>query len=109
MCGRDAHLVGVMRGRGPVMAGARVVDGPNYQTTSEYVLVATSLGKTISKARKRVYGVVDQIKAAEYDLPHRYRGSGGCRPLPAPQKARLRPGHDGLTSVAVALPPLIPV
>lgn len=58
----DVHPVGVMRGRGPIMQGDKVVDGLNYQTSGEYVLVATSLGKTIAKARKRVYDVVDQIK-----------------------------------------------
>ena len=59
--GDAAHLVGVMRGKGPAMKGGKVVDAPTYQTTGEMVLVMTGLGKTIEKARKRVYGAVDQI------------------------------------------------
>lgn len=57
----DVHPVCVMRGRGPIMEGDKVVDGPNFQTTGEYVLVATAVGKTLEKARKRVYGTVDKI------------------------------------------------
>jgi phosphoribosylamine--glycine ligase len=57
----DVHLVEVMMGKGPVMEGGKVVDRPTYQTAGEYVLVATGLGKTVTKARKRVYGTVKQI------------------------------------------------
>ena len=58
----DAHLISVMMGRGPVMEGGKIVDRPVCQTTGNYVLVATGMGKTIEKARDRVYGTVDQIK-----------------------------------------------
>ena len=57
----DLHFASVMRGTGPTMKGGKVVDGPIYQTTGEYVLVATGLGKTVAKARKKVYSVVDEI------------------------------------------------
>jgi phosphoribosylamine--glycine ligase len=58
----DAHPVGVMKGRGPVMKDGKVVEGPNYQTAGEYVMVCTGLGKTVEKARKRVYETVGQVK-----------------------------------------------
>lgn len=57
----DVHLVEAMMGKGPMMANGRVVEGTEYQTAGEYVLVATSLGKTVTKARERVYDVVDAI------------------------------------------------
>ena len=57
----DIHMTSVMVGRGPVMDGGRVVDRPMYQTTGEYVLVATGLGGTVEKARKKVYGTVDKV------------------------------------------------
>jgi phosphoribosylamine--glycine ligase len=65
----DIHPVSVMRGRGPQMKDGKVVDGPNYQTTGEYVAVATSLGKSIEVARKKVYGVVDHVHFP--DMIHR--------------------------------------
>ena len=57
----DIHLVEVMRGKSPVMDGGKVADRETYQTAGEYVCVATGLGKTIEKARKRTYSVVDQV------------------------------------------------
>ena len=61
--GDDAvHLCSVMKGKGPKMEGGKITEGPILQTTGEYVLVCTGLGKTIESARKRVYGVVDDIK-----------------------------------------------
>jgi phosphoribosylamine--glycine ligase len=58
----DIHLVEAMMGTGPVMDGGKVVDQPVYETAGEYVLVATGLGKTVERARKRVYQTVDAIK-----------------------------------------------
>lgn len=55
------HPVQMMIGKGPVMKGSAVVDAPQFQTTGEYVLVATGLGKTIEKARESVYGVIDKV------------------------------------------------
>lgn len=51
----DLHFAGVMIGKG---ANGK----PQYQTTAEYVAIATGLGKTITQARKRVYDVVGQVK-----------------------------------------------
>lgn len=58
----DVHPVEVMMGKGPVMDGGKLVERPTYETTGEYVLVATGTGKTVEKARKAVYGVVDKIR-----------------------------------------------
>lgn len=70
----DAHLVSVMVGKGPVMDEGRVVERPIYQTSGEYVLCATGLGRTVRKARSKVYDVVDQIH-----FPDRmYRTDIGC-------------------------------
>lgn len=55
------HPVQVMVGKGPVMKGDKVVEAEQFQTTGEYVLVATGLGKTVEKAREAVYGVIDGI------------------------------------------------
>lgn len=57
----DLHLVEVMKGTGPTMVGGKVMDAPGYQTAGTYVAVATSLGRTVTKARERAYNVVDQI------------------------------------------------
>lgn len=57
----DTHLASVMRGRGPMMKDGTVVDGDTFQTSGEYVLIATALGETVAKARARVYRTVDQI------------------------------------------------
>lgn len=60
--GAAAHLCSVMRGSGPLMEDGRIVERPIYQTTGEYVLVCTGLGKGIEQARKRAYGAVEKIK-----------------------------------------------
>lgn len=77
----DVHFASVMMGRGPKWEGGKIVEGAIYQTTGDYVLVATGSGKTVEKARKAVYAVVDQIK-----YPNRmYRSDIGEkleRPLP---------------------------
>lgn len=44
------------------MKDGKIVDGPVYQTSGEYVMVATGLGKTISAARKKVYETVKSVK-----------------------------------------------
>lgn len=63
--GDDVHLVSVMRGKGPMMDGDKVTDGAIMQTTGEYVLVATGLGKSIERARTKVYRTVAGIKFAD--------------------------------------------
>lgn len=60
--GDAAHPIGVMIGRGPKMKDGKVVDGPTYQTTGEYVMVVTGMGRTIAKARDVAYGAVDKVK-----------------------------------------------
>jgi phosphoribosylamine--glycine ligase len=57
----DLHLVEAMLGKGPIMEGGKVVDRPTYETAGTYICVATGLGKTVTKARDRVYGVVDKV------------------------------------------------
>lgn len=74
----DTHLVEVMKGTGPVMEKGAVAERPTFETAGEYVCVATSLGKTIEKARQRVYSVIDQIK-----FPDRiYRTDIGLKVIP---------------------------
>jgi len=58
----NLHLHSVMLGRGPVMKDGKVTEGSVHMTTGEYVLVATGLGKTITKARDKVYSTVNEIK-----------------------------------------------
>jgi phosphoribosylamine---glycine ligase len=58
----DAHLCQVMLGKGPKMEDGKIVERPTCLTTGNYVLVATGLGKTITKARKSVYDTVRSIK-----------------------------------------------
>ena len=58
----DVHLVEAMMGKGPVLEGGKIVERATYETAGEYILVATGLGKTITQARKKVYGVVDKIR-----------------------------------------------
>lgn len=57
----DIHFASVMMGRGPKWEGGKIAERAIYQTTGEYVLVATGLGKTVEKARKAVYGTVDCV------------------------------------------------
>lgn len=55
------HLVEVMKGVGPTMEGGKVVDAPAFLTSGTYIACATAVGKTIEKARKKVYDVVDAV------------------------------------------------
>lgn len=56
------HPIGVMIGKGAKMDDGKVMDGPIPQTTGEYVMCVTGLGKTVSKARDKVYESVTGIK-----------------------------------------------
>lgn len=58
----DIHLASVMRGKGPYMNGDQIAEGPVYQTTGPYVLVATGTGKTITKARDRAYKAAKVVR-----------------------------------------------
>jgi phosphoribosylamine--glycine ligase len=57
----DVHLASVMRSKGPVMKDSKVVEGQTYETSGEYVLCATALGKSVTDARKKVYRTIDKI------------------------------------------------
>jgi len=61
----DVHPVAVMLGNGPQMKGGKVVDGPVFKTSGEYVLVATGTGKTVTKAKENVYKTIDKIKFSD--------------------------------------------
>lgn len=60
----DLHCVNVILGKGPIMQDGKIAEGPTYQTSGEYVLVATGLGKSIEKARAKVYRTVKEVKFA---------------------------------------------
>ncbi len=75
----DFHCASVMLGKGPRMEGGKVVDGPSYMTTGEYVGCATALGKTVERARAKVYRTVEQIKFAN----KMYRTDIGCKVVAA--------------------------
>lgn len=60
--GDAAHLASVMMGKGPVMDGGKVKDSKIYETSGEYVMVVTALGKSVGKARDKVYGAVKKVK-----------------------------------------------
>lgn len=80
------HFCGVMKGKGPIMEGGKVVDADTYQTADEYVMIVTALGSTIKRARDKVYRVISEIK-----IPNMiYRNDGGEKvekALPAMHKA----------------------
>jgi phosphoribosylamine---glycine ligase len=50
--GNAAHLVSIMQ------------HGGKYETSGEYVMCVTSLGKTIERSREKAYAAVDKIKFA---------------------------------------------
>ena len=58
----DLHLVEVMRGKGPVWEGGKIVEKPTYETAGTYIAVATALGKSVTQARERVYKTVKAVR-----------------------------------------------
>lgn len=62
---KQVHPAMMMIGKGPNMDGGKVVDGPQYQTAGEMVAIVTGLGSTVEKARKSVYGAIDEIKFSD--------------------------------------------
>lgn len=58
----NLHFCGVMKAKGPMMKDGKIVEGEVLQTTAEYVMVITALGKTIARAREKVYRVIDEVK-----------------------------------------------
>lgn len=82
----NVHCCSVMMGKGPSWDGEKISEGPIYQTTAPYVLVCTGLGKTVTKAREKVYRTVDGVKFPDAI----YRDDIGekvTRALPALHKA----------------------
>jgi phosphoribosylamine--glycine ligase len=61
----QVHLASVMRAKGPVWRDGKIVEEQTYETTGPYVLVCTGLGKTIEKARSKVYRAVEGIRFAD--------------------------------------------
>jgi len=59
------HFAQVMLGKGPVWNGSKTIEEKLPMTSGSYVLVATGSGKTVSDARKSVYGVIDEISLAD--------------------------------------------
>lgn len=51
--------------RAPFMKDGKVADGPTYATAGELVCCVTGLGSTVSKAAKKAYDAVGQIKYAD--------------------------------------------
>lgn len=66
------HPIGVMQAKGPVMRAGKVVDELTWQTCAEYVLAVTGLGKSVGRARDKVYRAVEAIsvpdKICRYDI-----------------------------------------
>lgn len=58
----DLHFCEVMKAKGPVMKDGKIVEADTFQTSGEYVMIVTALGKTIKRARDKVYRTIDQIK-----------------------------------------------
>ena len=58
----DLHLVEVMRGKGPVWEGGKIVERPTYETAGTYIAVATALGKSVTQAREKVYKTVKAVR-----------------------------------------------
>lgn len=72
----QVFLTSVEWGKAPGKVGGKIVDVPCYTTTGSYVLVATGLGSTVTKAREDVYHLVDRLNWP----PHRiYRTDIGER------------------------------
>jgi len=60
----NVHPIQLMIGEGPKISNGKLERQDTMQTTGEYVLVATSLGKTVAAAREKVYGAISEIKLA---------------------------------------------
>ena len=58
----QVHLASVMKAKGPVWRDGKIVEEQTYATTGPYVMVCTGLGKTVEKARQKVYRAVEAVK-----------------------------------------------
>jgi phosphoribosylamine--glycine ligase len=73
------HPAYVMQAKGPVWRDGAIVDEPGWQTAGEYVLCATGLGKTVERARAKVYRAVEGIR-----IPDKiFRGDIGLKVIQA--------------------------
>lgn len=61
----QVHLASVMRAKGPIWRDEKIVEEMTYETTGPYVLVCTGLGKTVEKARDKVYRAVEAVRFAD--------------------------------------------
>lgn len=61
----QVHPVMMSIGRGPYMDDDKVKDGPVHQTAGELVAVVTGLGATITKARDKCYGAINDIRFSD--------------------------------------------
>jgi len=61
----QVHLASVMRAKGPVWRDGKIVEEQTYETAGPYVLVCTGLGKTIERAREKVYRAVDGVRFSD--------------------------------------------
>lgn len=73
----QVHLASVMRAKGPAWRDGEIVEEMIYETTGPYVLVCTGLGKTIERAREKVYRAVNGVKFADKII----RDDAGCKTL----------------------------
>ena len=57
----NLHLVEVSKGIGPRMKNGDVIDASTFLTAGTYIACATGIGKTVERARKKAYSVVDAV------------------------------------------------
>lgn len=55
----------LMLDKGPVMQGGKIVEGPTYKTTGEYVCVVTALAPDVHDVIPAVYAAVDRVKFSD--------------------------------------------
>ena len=64
-----------MMSKGAVWDGKKTIEDKLPRTTGPYVMVATGSGKSVSEARKDVYGTIDKISMADMLV----RSDIGCK------------------------------
>jgi phosphoribosylamine---glycine ligase len=58
------HPIHMMIGDGPKISNGKLERQESMQTTGEYVLVATGLGRTVKASHDKAYGAISEIKLA---------------------------------------------
>lgn len=56
------HPTGIKLGTAPQKIAGKIVDAPCWVTAGDYVLIATGVGDSVTKAREKVYRVLDNLK-----------------------------------------------